>query len=170
MKRASSSSAKVLLAGVLALFLAPAAGAPGPATCGNACLELVVRQFPEVVELARYRLPSGGRFALSFIHSVSQTPVTDAYRVEEGRIVQESETFMTHEAGLPSQVEEPGGLAWEHRDGRFILHLERPIPHLVMRTDRRYRNRLHLPEHVVDLNQWPDQALELRVEPCRPGG
>lgn len=157
-------------AGVLALLLAPAAGAPGPATAGGGCMQLVVRQFPAAVELARCRLPPGGRFMLSFIHSVSQTPVTDAYRVEEGRIIQESETFMTHEAGLPSQVGEPGGLAWEHRDGRFILHLERPIPQLVMRTDRRYCNRLHLPDHVVDLNQWPDQALELRVEPCRPGG
>ncbi|HSO19105.1 MAG TPA: DUF1850 domain-containing protein, partial [Desulfosarcina sp.] len=102
----------------------------------------------------------------SFSQSVSGTPVRDAYRIVGGRIVQTAESFETHGAGLPSGIDEPGVTAWEHREGRFIIRMNRPISRLIVRTDRNYRNRLHLGEDDINLNDWPDQALELAVVPC----
>jgi hypothetical protein len=149
---------------LLALLLA----ACGPLTSrfpGNERYTLVIRQFPERYELARLSLPVDHRFSLSFIHSVSGTPVRDDYVVEEGEIIQVAETFETHVAGLPALADEPDLQRWEFKEGRFVIHLRRPIVHLVMRTDRRYRNRLLLATREIDLNQWEDQALELGIEP-----
>ena len=53
-------------------------------------------------ELARHTLAPNGLFELSFIHSVSKTPVVDRYRATDQGIVQTAEIFQTHGAGLPS--------------------------------------------------------------------
>ncbi len=158
---------KTLVAGVLALLALAACTSlnPNRSPCSDS---LVIFRFPSMTELGRFSLPPDGRFALSFIHSVSGTPVRDDYSVTGGRVVQVSETFETHGAGLPSGSWEADAAGWEHRDGKFILHLRRPIGRLVVRTDRRYKNRLHLAGAVIDLNQWEDQALEIKIEPCRP--
>ena len=125
---------------------------------------MVIRQFPTRTALASYCIPRDGCFSLSFIHSVSLTPVRDDYRIEADCIVQVAETFQTHEAGLPSLEQEADALGWEWQDGQFLLRMHRQIQHLVMRTDRQYRNRLHLADRIIDLNQWNDQALELSIE------
>ncbi len=127
--------------------------------------QLVITQFPEQNVLAKYPLNDNDSFSLSFIHSVSYTRVVDVYEVRNGSIVQTSEIFETHGAGLPSNAEEPGGLSWEKTKDGFILHMERQIPKLVVRTDSSYRNRLHLPSGEVNLNQWENQALFLHVVP-----
>lgn len=125
--------------------------------------QLVITQFPEQNELARYSLNYNDTFSLSFIHSVSNTRVIDVYEVRKGRIVQIREVFKTHGAGLPSNSEEPGGLSWEMTEDGFILHMDRKIPKLVVRTDKSYQNRLYLPSKEINLNQWEDQALSLNV-------
>lgn len=106
------------------------------------------------------------QFALSFIHSVSLTPVEDLYQIEttaEGkyRIIQTAERFIAHGQGLPSMDGEPDAIAFEHHDGEFILHLRRPIPDLLVRTDQRFKNRLHTGTTTIDLNQWPDTGLRI---------
>lgn len=150
-------------AALLVVFLA-ACGPFIPRTYSQCRHSLVIRQFPAQNTLARYCLPGDGFFSLSFIHSVSQTPVRDDYRIEKDRIVQVAATFQTHEAGLPSLEHEADALGWEWRQGQFLLHMHRQIPHLVMRTNRQYRNRLHIEDRAIDLNQWDDQALELSIE------
>jgi hypothetical protein len=155
---------KPTIAGVLALVLAacfPLGSRPGAT---HPCL--TISRFHTQVIVGNYPLPEDGSFSLSFIHSVSQTPVRDHYRAVDWRIIQTAETFQAHGAGLPSGVDEPGATAWEHRDGRFVIHMERQIPRLVVRTDRNYRNRLHIGGLEVNLNGWDDQALELAVVPC----
>jgi hypothetical protein len=124
---------------------------------------IVVRTFPERAELGRFFIPEESRFSLSFIHSVSGTPVRSDYLIAQGRIIQIAEVFETHEAGLPYLAEEPDASDWERENGRFRLRMERPINHLVMRTDRRYRNRLHIGGRLIDLNRWGDRALELEI-------
>ena len=105
------------------------------------------------------------KFALSFIHSVTMTPVRDNYEMTpDGGICQTSEIFESHCAGLPYSDQETGATRWEQKDGKFILHMKRDIPKLVVRTDKRYRNRLHIQDQVIDLNQWEDQALLIAVE------
>ncbi len=154
------------VAALLVVFLA-ACGPFIPHSYSQCRHSLIIRQFPARNTLARYCIPRDGCFSLSFIHSVSQTPVRDDYRIEADRIVQVAETFQTHEAGLPSLEQEADALGWEWQDGQFLLHMRRQIHHLVMRTDRLYRNRLHLADRTIDLNQWDDQALELSIEKHR---
>ncbi|HCY84693.1 MAG TPA: hypothetical protein DHV36_06120, partial [Desulfobacteraceae bacterium] len=136
-------------------------------TCMAGPGALIVSQFPEGRELLR--LDPGGEkgFSLTFIHSVSNTPVTDEYVFEQGKIIQTAERFMAHGAGLPSQANEPFGISWERIEDTFVLRMHRPIPKLVVRTDRNYRNRLILGPKEVNLNQWDDQALLIRFVPGR---
>ncbi len=128
---------------------------------------LAISRFPDRHPLAEYPLPPEGVFSLSFIHSVSLTPVRDDYQLTGGEIIQTAEIFTTHGAGLPSGFADEGVTGWEQADGRFIIRLHRPIRQMVVRTDGNYRNRLHLGHREVNLNLWPDQALELTPIPCR---
>ncbi len=174
MKRASSTKEAVarllrpaLLAAVLAGCAVPASL---PETTPPRCTPyLAILTFPHEAPLARIALGADGAFALSFIHSVSLTPVRDDYVLNaDGTIRQTAEVFVAHGQGLPSGVDDPGALAWQHEDGHFRLILDRPIPRLVVRTNRDYQNRLHAAGETVDLNQWRDQALHLRPSPCPP--
>lgn len=106
------------------------------------------------------------RFELSFIHSVSLTPVTDYYRLieaEDGRlsIKQTAETFIAHGQGLPSLVDEPDALSFENDNGQFVLKMDRDIGRLIVRTDKRFRNRLRTGNTTLNLNQWPDAGLRI---------
>jgi len=156
-----------MVAGVLALLLA-ACIPTGSLHKNNLTPCLVVRTFPGQSELGRYPLGSGNGFSLSFVHSVSVTPVTDRYEVVKNKIVQTSETFMAHGAGLPSSADEPGGLRWTQENNEFCLTMVRPIEKLVVRTDRNYKNRLIIEDRTVNLNQWEDQALLISVDTCLP--
>ena len=153
MKRASlnKSVLPVLLVGALAL--AGNLGAAG-------------------VEISQYRegrlltcVPLVDRtFELSFVHSVSLTPVTDYYRLIESpagdlKINQTAEVFLAHGQGLPSLVDEPDATSFELRNGQFILEMDRDIGRLIVRTDKRFKNRLHTGNSVINLNQWPDSGL-----------
>jgi len=154
-----------LLAGVLAVLLAACSAVGNRSDQAHPCL--TIRRFPSQMTLGNYRLPKDGVFSLSFIHSVSQTPVRDDYQAIDWRIIQTAETFQAHGAGLPSGTDEPGATGWEHHDGRFIIRMQRHIPRLVVRTDRNYRNRLHIGGQEINLNGWDDQALELTIVPCQ---
>lgn len=126
---------------------------------------LTVRQYPGMDILASFPLEKETRFALSFIHSVTVTPVRDNYEITPEGICQTSEIFESHCAGLPYSDRETNATKWEQKNGKFILHMERKIPRLVVRTDKNYKNRLHLSGRTIDLNQWEDQALLLDVTP-----
>lgn len=169
---------KYFLPGVLILCLltcitGSAAGNPGNRIPGSgtkfytpskngACL--VVSRFPEGCCMARFYLEGEDAFSLSFIHSVSETPVRDCYNIRGAEIVQTRGYFRAHGAGLPSHPNEPGGLSWEKKGNEFVLHMKRPIPKLVVRTDRNYQNRLFIGKRIINLNQWEDQALLIYVD------
>jgi hypothetical protein len=110
-------------------------------------------------------------FELSFIHSVSLTPVTDYYTVVQSpmgfQIVQTSETFFAHGQGLPSLVNEPDATDFRIENGQFVLTMSRPIEQLIVRTDVRFENRLHTRSETTNLNRWPDNGLLLKpVSSC----
>ncbi|WP_319408616.1 DUF1850 domain-containing protein [uncultured Desulfosarcina sp.] len=155
---------KPVIAGVLALLLAACTASGVRPDKAHPCLTL--SRFPSCLILGQYPLPGDGAFSLSFIHSVSQTPVRDDYQTLDSRIIQTAETFQAHGAGLPSGTDETGVTGWEHHDGHFIIRMQRPIHRLIVRTDRNYRNRLHIDGKEIDLNAWEDQALELAIVPC----
>ena len=155
---------KPVIAGVLALLLAACTASGNRSPRVHSCL--TISRFPSQVILAHYSLPEDGIFFLSFIHSVSQTPVRDQYQAVDWQIIQTAETFQAHGAGLPSGTDEPGATDWEHQDGRFVIRMQRSIPRLIVRTDRNYCNRLYIGSREINLNAWEDQALELTVVPC----
>lgn len=108
-------------------------------------------------------------FSLSFVHSVSLTPVEDFYRLIEvtaghTRIIQTAEHFITHGQGLPSMESEPDAVAFKSDNDGFVVHLHRPIDDLIVRLDARFKNRLHTDRGVINLNQWPD-FTGLRIVP-----
>ena len=150
-------------AGALVFFLAACTSLGGGNPDNKS--EIVITQFPKQRQLGRFPLGPEKSFSLSFIHSVSKTRVTDLYEFRKGQIIQTKEIFRAHGAGLPSSPEEPGGISWEKTKENFILHMVRPIPKLVVRTDRLYENRLEIDGKIVDLNQWDDQALLIYIEP-----
>lgn len=155
---------KLTIAGVLALVLAACTASGNPSDKARHCL--TISRFSSQLTLDHYPLPDDGGFSLSFIHSVSKTPVRDDYQAFDFRIIQTAETFQAHGAGLPSGIDEPGVTGWEHHDGRFVVRMKRHIPRLIVRTDRNYRNRLHIDGNAINLNAWEDQALELAIVPC----
>ncbi|MCZ2720116.1 DUF1850 domain-containing protein [Marinomonas sp. 15G1-11] len=123
--------------------------------------------FLECVEL------SDDRFDLSFIHSVSLTPVVDKYSVvtrgNELSILQTAEHFIAHGQGLPSLLNEPDAYDFESKNGEFILKMHREIPNLIVRTDSRFQNRLHTSDITVNLNQWSDIGLHIvPIQACEP--
>lgn len=134
-----------------------------PLDAGCMDRHLAVVRFPGGHELIRVALEHETGFSLSFIHSVSKTRVTDIYQAREKEIIQTAERFRAHGAGLPSSVDEPGGLTWEKEGDEFILRMERPIKKLVVRTDKNYENRLVIGKKTINLNQWEDQALLLHI-------
>ena len=155
---------RLVVAGVL-IFCMAACTPLGEPLHNKGFEHLVIAQFPENKELGRYSLGSDKTFSLSFIHSVSKTRVIDVYKIQNKQIIQTRELFETHGAGLPSRQDEPGGLSWEKTKNGFVLHMERPIPKLVVRTDKLYQNRLLLTSEIINLNQWDDQALLFFIEP-----
>ena len=154
-----------MIAGALALLLAACSASGSRSNPAHHCL--TVSRFPSQLMLGQYPLPQDGGFSLTFIHSVSNTPVRDDYQTIDCRIIQTAETFQAHGAGLPSGIDEDDVTGWEHHDGQFVIRLKRHIPRLIVRTDRNYRNRLTIDAQEINLNGWADQALELTIGPCR---
>ncbi|MFD1882292.1 DUF1850 domain-containing protein [Paracoccus pacificus] len=115
-------------------------------------------------EVARFPLGPQGRFDLSFIHSVSRTTVTDRYRVEGGEIIQTSEVFQAHGAGLPSIANDVDATGWRHENGRFILDMNRRTGPIPLRIQAQYKNTLHTAGTDIALADLGYPALTL--DPC----
>ncbi len=160
----------LLFCGVLGI--SPAHAAKTVITKPLYCLH--ISRFYTQESLGWWALGESPFFALSFIHSVSETPVVDFYRLEGQHIIQTGERFEHHGAGLPSHISE--GNDWQHRDGYFWLSMHRLIEQLIVRTDKNYRNQLHVGKIIeptgdqialtINLNQWPDDALWIKPMLC----
>jgi hypothetical protein len=121
---------------------------------------------PENRLLHRYATGPDGAFTLGFIHSVSRTPVLDTYEITAGQIVQTSEIFLAHGAGLPSMGDEVDATGWRHENGRFILDLDRPIGTMIVRVQGEYENTLHIADQSIPLASLGHSAL--RIQACEP--
>ena len=115
-------------------------------------------------EIARVPLGPEGTFRLSFIHSVSKTPVVDVYRIEDGQILQTSEIFEAHGAGLPSIANDMDATGWRHEDGHFILDMHRLTGPIPLRIQAQFKNTLHTAGSDLPLADLGHSALTLA--PC----
>ncbi|HEY9040086.1 MAG TPA: DUF1850 domain-containing protein [Roseovarius sp.] len=146
----------VLGVAVLAIPSLPAAALAADLLCVNS--------HPANEPLTIHSLDRGETFALEFIHSVSRTPVIDTYRIDGGQIIQTSEIFLAHGAGLPSMAGEVDATGWRHEDGKFILDLDRQIGAMIVRIQPEYKNTLHTADRSIALASLGHSAL--RIAAC----
>ena len=126
--------------------------------------QLCILKFPQMEKLAKLNTSEDRMFTLSFLHSVSLTTVTDVYRVDNDEIIQVSETFSQHGAGLPSQSNDIGATGWTHSNGLFTIELERKVAPLVIRVQSGYQNKLIQNGHEYNMSDWAIGSLLLA--PC----
>ena len=114
--------------------------------------------------LRRVSTAADGTFSLSFIHSVSKTPVIDRYLLRDGVIVQTAEIFHAHGAGLPSIANDLDATGWRHENGSFILDMERLTGPIHLRVQAAYKNTLH--NGSTDLPLASLGASVITLAPC----
>lgn len=138
-----------------------AASASAAAACA-----LDLRDAPTGAPLARVPLPPERTFALRYTHSVSLRAVESRYAVRGDALVQTAEVFDEHGPGMSTGVG-PGERFETHHDAdgtRFVLHMSRPIPRLVVRLHELPAFRLVVDGHETDLSRWNGRAIELRPD------
>ncbi|WP_066705056.1 DUF1850 domain-containing protein [Celeribacter ethanolicus] len=136
-----------------------------PATAGHADGWLCLSETRgSQAEVARLPLGPDRSFELSFIHSVSRTPVIDSYRIEDGEILQTREVFMAHGAGLPSIANDMDATGWRHEDGHFILDMQRHTGPIPLRIQAQFKNTLSIDGTDLPLANLSHSALTLA--PC----
>ena len=141
-----------------ALALAACLGSGSASAC-----DLPELRLEQVKDGAVLRQWQADAFTLRYRHSVTLTPVTAHYAIApDGSITQTEERFSAHGPGMAHD-----GAGW-HRDGdEMVLPLNRPIPHLVLRTAAAHENRLIVGGAEIDLTRWPGQPLHFRALPCK---
>lgn len=139
--------------------------APLPAQAGSGGIWLCLTETRGTgADIARLPLGDPATFELSFIHSVSRTPVRDLYRVDDGQIVQTAEIFLTHGAGLPSIANDMDATGWRHENGTFILDMHRITGPIPIRIQAEFKNTLHIAGTDLPLADLGHTALTLA--PC----
>ncbi|MET0346705.1 MAG: DUF1850 domain-containing protein [Casimicrobiaceae bacterium] len=98
-------------------------------------------------------------FRLTYIHSVTRTPVDEVYRVEGLRIVETEIRFDQHGPGLPTAPDAGG--TFEHRDGKFVARVNRTFDTIVMRVHADQQPALIAGAQSLDLARWGNRALAL---------
>ena len=131
-----------------------------PGSALAACLELA--SHPDGATLERIVLPAPApEFAISYLHSVTRTPVEERYRVDGASIIEAQMTFSQHGPGLPTAAD-TGGMM-QTVDGRFVVTMMRRFDEIVMRVHAAQTPQLHAAAGATDLARWGNRALVLRA-------
>jgi hypothetical protein len=125
-----------------------------------ACLELA--SHPDGATLQRIALPAQAPdFAITYVHSVTRTPVEERYRVDGATLVETQMSFSQHGPGLPTAAD--AGSAMRTVDGRLVVTMARNFDTIVMRVHADQLPQLHASNRAVDLAAWGNRALALRA-------
>ena len=98
-------------------------------------------------------------FRVTYVHSVTLTPVEERYVVEGDHIVQTEIRFVEHGPGLPTAPDAGG--TFEQRDGTFVVRGRREFDRIVMRVDAAQEPALATATRTLDLARWGHRALAL---------
>lgn len=96
-------------------------------------------------------------FAVTYMHSVTRTPVDEIYRVEGPRIVETEIRFVEHGPGLPTTADDGG--TFEQRNGQFVVRGHRGFDTIVMRIHADQHPALITSAESIDLARWGNRAL-----------
>lgn len=140
----------------MALLPGLVAAANGDAAC------LLLAAHPEGAPLARIALPDADpAFAVTYVHSVTRTPVVERYRADGDAIVETEIRFVQHGPGLPTEADAGGTFAL--RNGEFVVTMQRRFPVIVMRVHADQAPRLAAGGRSEDLAAWGNRALAVRA-------
>ena len=103
-------------------------------------------------------------FTVTYIHSVTRTPVDESYRVDGGALEQTGIAFSEHGPGLPTQPDP--GQTWTDVDGRFRVTLARHFDAIRMRVHRDQSPTLRADGRTIELWQWGNRAIALHAAAC----
>ena len=118
---------------------------------------------PDGAPLASFAVEAkDSTIAVTYVHSVTRTPVEERYRIDGTAIVGTAILFAEHGPGLPTQAD--AGETWTRRDGRFEVTMNRRFERIVMRVDSAQKPRLAHGARTVDLAQWGNRAIVLEVK------
>jgi hypothetical protein len=136
-----------------------------PCLANAACLTL--GSHPDNAPLLQVALPADDpSFMITYVHSVTRTPVMERYAISGSEIVETEMRFEQHGPGLPTEADKGG--TFSHGDGGFVVTMDRHFPTIVMRVHRDQSPRLATGTRSLDLAQWGNRALLLGViaDPC----
>lgn len=108
-------------------------------------------------------------FAVTYIHSVTRTPVIERYRIAGDVIVQTEIDFQQHGPGLPTEPDAGG--TFTQREGAMVMTLARPFAEVVMRVHRDQSPRLLVDGRSIDLAAFGNRAVALHAsaQSCAAG-
>lgn len=143
----------------IGLLLVPGLAA---AAAPLACLSLA--SHPEGAPLARVEA-ARGTFTITYVHSVTRTPVDERYHVDGTAIVETEIRFRQHGPGLPTEAD-PGG-SWRRDGDAFVVTMERRFDAIPMRVhaDQQWRLAVDGDPRPVNLAQWGNRAIALSARP-----
>ena len=133
-----------------------------PSLASAACLALT--SHPDGAGLSLFALPGEDpSFTITYVHSVTRTPVMERYELAGSEIVETEIRFEQHGPGLPTEADRGG--TFSHSDGRFVVTMDRHFPTIVMQVHRDQSPRLDAGTRSLDLAQWGNRALVLGAMP-----
>lgn len=113
--------------------------------------------------LFKWPVRNGSQFAIRFNHSVALSPVTDYYKIENGKIFLDKTVYQDFGAGLPHAPE--AGQKMTTGNGEIVISgFDRELPAFEVRVGRIARHRLLLFDREVsesknDINEIPFTEL-----------
>jgi len=139
------------LAAAFAVFATTAAGA--------SCLAVVAAR-----DAAPLAFVDAEAFTVSYVHSVTRTPVFERYRIERGAIVQTEMRFREHGPGLPTEAD--AGYAFRRTPDGFVVTMRRRFEAVTMRVHADQSPALAADGRTLDLAAWGNRAIVLRAAAC----
>jgi len=144
----------------IAFALAVALTTPGSAwaLAGASCIALLAVDGGAPLAVVELAGPQHA-FHVTYVHSVTLTPVDERYVVDGNRIVQTEIRFVEHGPGLPTAPDAGG--TFEERDGAFVVRGHREFDRIVMRFDAAQRPVLSTSAATLDLARWGRRAVAI---------
>lgn len=136
-------------AAAIALCIAVAAAAAFFYLTGG---ELVLTNARTGEEFARYAVRDGDTFSVGFIHSVNQSPLTDYYKLKDGRIYVEKTIYYGFGAGVQTELEEGQTLEYGEDGSMIVSGFDREIPDLLYIVGT-------VSDHTLRINDGSDISL-----------
>ena len=102
-------------------------------------------------------------FTISYVHSVTRTPVTERYFAIGREIVETEMRFEQHGPGLPTEADAGG--TFTISNGRFVVTMDRHFTAITMQVHRDQSPRLAAESRSLDLAQWGNRAPALGAIP-----